>query len=294
LGGALAIFLFVPFIFLTNINLMLFPDKWAVVRGFWDALFLPSVFTRYFHFIIATLAITALFLVGYIGRKKYKFEEKFKTIDKKELQRQLYKIALYANLAQFVVGTLNLFALPTIGLKTDTLIAIILGAVIAIIPTYYMWKETKAKAENLGNYLGLIVVLLSITVLLMGTGRHFYRANAVQKYQVEMQKNSDKYLAELKVAQHEAKLKAEADAKKGISGKALFDSKCVMCHAANQNLVGPSVTEIVGIYKGKNQEMKNWINEPGKKRANSSQMPAFKGQITDNEMEALVKYIMGE
>jgi cytochrome c len=294
LGGALAIFLFVPFIFLTNINLMLFPDKWAVVRGFWDALFLPSVFTRYFHFIIATLAITSLFLVGYIGRKKYKFEEKFKTIDKKELQRQLYKIAFFANLAQFVVGTLNLLTLPTIGLKADTLITIIGGAVIAIIPTYYMWKETKAKAENVGKYFGRIVVLLSITVLFMGTGRHFYRANAVQKYQVEMQQNTDKYLAELKVAQHEAKLKAEADAKKGISGKALFESKCVMCHAANQNLVGPSVTEIVGIYKGKNQEMKNWINEPGKKRANSSQMPAFKGQFNDIEMEALVKYIMGE
>jgi len=294
LGGALAIFLFVPFIFLTNINLMLFPDKWAVVRGFWDALFLPSVFTRYFHFIIATLAITALFLVGYIGRKKYLFEEKFKNIDKKQLLRQLYKIALYANLSQFVVGTLNLLALPTIGLKADTLIAIIGGAVIAIIPTFLMWKETKTGNENVGKHFVPIVVFLSITVLFMGTGRHFYRANAVRPYQVEMQKNTDKYLAELKVAQHEAKLKAEADAKKGISGKALFESKCVMCHAANQNLVGPSVTEIVGIYKGKNQEMKNWINEPGKKRANSSQMPAFKGQFNDNEMEALVKYIMGE
>ena len=294
LGGALAIFLFIPFIFLTNINLMLFPDKWSVVRGFWDALLMPTVFTRYFHFINASVAITGLFLVGYIGRKKYLFEEKFSNISRKEMQRQFYKIAFYANVAQFIVGPINLLALPTIGLKADTLFTIIGGAIIAIIPTYYLWKEIKESTENVGKYFVRIVVFISITVLFMGTGRHLYRANAVRPYQVEMKKNTDKYLAELKVAQQEEKAKSEKEAKSGISGKALFDSKCAMCHAANQALVGPSVKEIVSIYKANNQSMKNWINAPGKKRANTLQMPAFKGQFKDNELEALAKYVLEE
>lgn len=292
LGAALALFLFIPFIFLTNINLMLFPDKWAVVRGFWDALLTPAVFTRYFHFVNASLAITGLFLVRYIGRKKYLFEDKFNTISRKELQRQFYKIAFYANLAQFVIGPINLLALPSIGMKADTLFTIIGGAIIAIVPTYYLWKEITASTENVGKYFIRIVVFFSITVLFMGTGRHLYRANAVRPYQVEMKKNTDNYLAKLKVAQQEAKAKAAEDAKKGVSGKALFESKCVMCHAPNQALVGPSVKEIVGIYNGNSQGMKNWIDTPGKKRANSAQMPAFKGQFNDTEMEALVKYIL--
>ena len=291
-GVALAIFLFIPFIFLTNINLMLFPDKWAVVRGFWDALLMPSVFTRYFHFINASIAITGLFLVGYIGRKKYLFDEKFNNISRKELQRQFYKIAFYANIAQFIIGPINLLVLPTIGLKSDTLFTIIGGAIIAIIPTFYLWKEIKSSNENIGKYFVHIVIFFCITVLFMGTGRHLYRANAVRPYQVEMKKNTDHYLAELKVAQQEAKVKAIEEAKKGISGKALFESKCVMCHAATQNLVGPSVKEIVTIYKGNNQGMKNWIDAPGKKRVNSSQMPAFKGQFNDNEMDALVKFLL--
>lgn len=294
LGGALAIFLFIPFIFLTNINLMLFPDKWAVVRGFWDAMLTPAVFTRYFHFVNASLAITGLFLVGYIGRKKYLFEDKFNAISRKELQRQFYKIAFYTNLAQFVIGPINLLVLPSIGMKADTLFTIIGGAIIAIIPTYYLWKEIKGSTENVGRYFVRIVVFFSVTVLFMGTGRHLYRANAVRPYQVEMKKNTDKYLAELKVAQHEAKTKVDKEAKNGISGKALFESKCVMCHAPDRALVGPSVKEIVSIYKGNKEGMKNWINAPGKKRANMSQMPAFNGQFKDNEMEALVKYVLEE
>ena len=294
LGGALAIFLFIPFIFLTNINLMLFPDKWSVVRGFWDALLMPTVFTRYFHFINASVAITGLFLVGYIGRKKYLYEDKFSNISRKELQRQFYKIAFYANIAQFIVGPINLLVLPCIGLKADTLFTIIGGAIIAIIPTYYLWKEIKGSTENVGRYFVRIVVFFSITVLFMGTGRHLYRANAVRPYQVEMKKNTDKYLAELKAVQQEAKAKADKEAKSVISGKALFESKCAMCHAPDRALVGPSVKEIVSIYKSNKEGMKNWINTPGKKRANSAQMPAFKGQFKDNEMEALVKYVLGD
>ena len=284
LGGALSLFLFIPFIFLTNINLMLFPDQWSVVNGFWDALLMPSVFTRYFHFINASIAITGLFLVGYFRRKKYDFEDKFKILSRIELQRQLYKIALYANLAQFIIG-------PN-GMKADTLFTILGGALIALIPIYYLWKETKAPSEKLGRYFVRIVVFFSITVLFMATGRHLYRANALRPYEVEMKKNTEQYLSELKIAQAEAQVKLAEDAKKGISGKALFESKCSMCHAPNQNLVGPSMKEMAELYKGNSLGMKNWINSPGKKRANSSQMPGFKDQFTEDEMSALVNYLL--
>lgn len=294
LGGALLIFLFIPLIFLTNINLMLFPDKWSVIHGFWDAMLLPSVFTRYFHFLFASLAITGLFLAIYIGRDKFKFEDKFKEFDKEELQRKLYKIALHSNLAQFFIGPINLMVLPSNGLKHDTLFAIIGGAIIALIPTYYLWKETKIEADKIGKHNLHIVISLSITVLFMGMGRHLYRANAVRPYQNEMTINTKNYLCELEKAKIEAKIKEKEEAMKGVSGNDVFNQKCVMCHAVDQSLVGPSVKEIVATYRGKQQEMKDWINNPGKKRANSSQMPAFKGQINDLEMDALVEYILQE
>jgi hypothetical protein len=59
--AGVAILLFVPLIFLTNINLMLFPERWTQVKGFASALVLPNVLPRFLHFLLACLAVTALF-----------------------------------------------------------------------------------------------------------------------------------------------------------------------------------------------------------------------------------------
>ena len=59
---ATALFLFIPLIFLSNINLMLYPEHWREVTGFFDALVLPNVLPRYLHFMSATIALTSLFL----------------------------------------------------------------------------------------------------------------------------------------------------------------------------------------------------------------------------------------
>ena len=48
------LFLLIPFIFLSNINLMLFPAQWSHVHGFFSALLLPNVIPRYLHFVLAS------------------------------------------------------------------------------------------------------------------------------------------------------------------------------------------------------------------------------------------------
>ena len=53
---SVAIFLLIPLIFLTNVNLMMFPEQWGNIKGFLSALFLPNVFPRYFEFLGACLA----------------------------------------------------------------------------------------------------------------------------------------------------------------------------------------------------------------------------------------------
>ena len=42
-------------------------QQWGIINGFTDALTLPNVFPRYFHFITACLAITGLFLAFWFG-----------------------------------------------------------------------------------------------------------------------------------------------------------------------------------------------------------------------------------
>jgi cytochrome c len=43
---AAVLFLIIPFIFLANANLMLFPERWGEVKGFFSALLLPNIFSE--------------------------------------------------------------------------------------------------------------------------------------------------------------------------------------------------------------------------------------------------------
>ena len=75
LGGlGAAMFLFIPLIFLGNINLMLFPAKWLEVRGFASAFAVGNAGPRYWHFLTASLAVSSLFFVVYFLRAGYPLE----------------------------------------------------------------------------------------------------------------------------------------------------------------------------------------------------------------------------
>jgi cytochrome c len=285
-----AIFLFIPLVFLTNINLMLFPDKWGAVAGFLDALTLPNVFPRYFHFFNASLTVTSLFLFYWLGRKSYPFEEYYKKYSRYDFQKRFYSIAFACSVAQFLFGPVALFTLPNQGLGMDMILTILTGAGIAIIPTWYLWKEITAKPEEIGRYFKRIVALLSVTVLLMGTGRHLYRANALAPHREAMKKNTEAYLEQ--VAQAQKQNEAPKEEILEVSAASIWETKCSVCHAQDIKLVGPPVTEMQQIYASNKAGLIQWIKAPGKKRAGYPQMPGFEGQISDDDLEKLAEYVL--
>ncbi len=284
-----AVFLFIPLVFLTNINLMLFPDRWSVVGGFLDALSLPNVFPRYFHFINASLTVTSLFLFYWISRKDFNFSEKFKEYSLYDFQKRFYSIAFACSIAQFLFGPIVIFTLPSQGLGMDMLFTILSGATIAFVPTYYLWKEITSSAEQIGRYFNRIAVLLGIVVVFMGTGRHLYRANALSPHRLAMQKNTEEYMKQVEEAK---KNPAKTEVLAEVSGKSIFDTKCSVCHAKDKKLVGPPVTEMIEIYKTNPQGLAEWIKKPGKKREGYPQMPGFEGQLNDKDLYLLVKYVL--
>jgi cytochrome c len=189
-GIAAVILLFVPFIFLTNINLMLFPEKWGSVRGFFSAMFLANVLPRYLHFLCASLAVTGLFLFWYMKRKRYSFEDKLKDFSRNRVLRKWYGLALAASLTQLVLGPLNFFTLPWQAVTWGLAYIFLLGIGFAFFAMFLMWRELKGPEEKLGRYFYLIAVILSITVLFMGTGRHVYRAIALAPHQQDIKKST--------------------------------------------------------------------------------------------------------
>jgi cytochrome c len=295
LAVAVVIFLFIPFIFLTNINLMLFPEKWAMIKGFFSAMTLPNVFPRYFHFIFASLTITGLFLHWYMGRKNYPFETIFPTFTRYELKKKGYSLALVASVIQFLIGPLVLLTLPSKGLGWNLVLVIFTGAAIAIPAMWMMWKGIQGDEKAIDKNFKKVLVLMTITLVFMGSGRQIYRANALEKHRElvklkteEFQKIKKQALANSKEA--EAKVD-NANLTEAQKGENVFKQNCTACHKPDVKLVGPPVVEMASIYSGDKSGLQNWIKKPGKKRADAPQMPGFP-QLSQEELDQLSEYIL--
>ena len=190
-GAAVVLFLFVPLIFLTNINLMLFPGEWGSVKGFFSAMMLANVIPRYLHFLCASLAVTGLFLFWYMKRKRFPFESKFKDFSRTEVLKKWYKLALGASLLQLGLGPLNFFTLPWHAMSWGLAIIFIVGIVFALLAMFLLWRELKGPEEKLGKWFYPVAILLTITVLFMGTGRQVYRATALKPHKEIIQQRTE-------------------------------------------------------------------------------------------------------
>lgn len=296
LAVAVIIFLFIPFIFLTNINLMLFPEKWALVKGFFSAMTLPNVFPRYFHFIFASLSITGLFLHWYMGRKNYPFETIFPTFTRYELKKKGYSLALVASVIQFLIGPLVLLTLPSKGLGWNLIAIIFTGAAIALPAMWMMWKGIQGDESTIDKDFKKVLILMTITVVFMGSGRQVYRSNALEKHRELVKLKTEEFQQIKKEAIVKSK---EAQAKESTAnlsvadkGKAVFNQYCAACHKIDAKLVGPPVLEMSKIYKGNIADLQKWIKNPGKKRPDYPQMPGFESQLNQEQLDQLAEYIL--
>lgn len=191
-GIAMVFLLFVPLIFLTNINLMLFPEEWGSVKGFFPAMMLANVIPRYLHFLCASLAVTGLFLFWHMKRKRFPFEAKFKDFSRTQVLKKWYKLALGASLLQLGLGPLNFFTLPWHAVSWGLAIIFIVGIVFALLAMFLLWRELKGPEEKLGKWFYPVTILLTITVLFMGTGRQVYRATALKPHKEIIQQPRDR------------------------------------------------------------------------------------------------------
>jgi len=197
--GAAALFLFIPLIFLTNINLMLFPDRWTEVQGFLSAMLLSNVLPRYLHFVLACLAWTGLFLVWLFRRAKQDTIDAI-GIDRGELIRSGYRWALIPTLAQFLVGPIVLLSLPEAGLASRVVVTILIGAAIAFPATLLMLAEVRCQPARIGVFFWPIVCLISVTVVFMASGRHLYREASLAPHRALVKAKTEQYLREVERA----------------------------------------------------------------------------------------------
>jgi cytochrome c len=290
-GLAALLFLSIPFIFLTNINLMLFPDHWSEVEGFFSSLRIGNVFPRYFHFLTATVALTGLILAGWFGRKRFPVEKELPAFSRLELRRLFYGIAFYATIAQVIFGPLLLFTLPYVGIDARLLVVIFSGVTVAFGTLFLLWHEIKSSRAEMGLRYVLLLFLFGSIVLAMGTGRHLYRETSLAGHKALMADASAKFQA----IEYATQMRLDAGLGAGqavgvLTGKMVFQN-CAACHAVNRILAAPSLVEIYSIYKGNPAGIVTWAENPGKKRPQFAQMPSM-AHLGENKLELVADYML--
>lgn len=288
---ASGLFLAIPFVFLGNAVLMLFPERWSSIQGFMSVLTVPSVLTRYFHFLFASLGVSGLALVGYFRRRQYDVEAHLPGLSREEVIRQGYTLTLVASCLQFLAGPLVMVSLPSHGFSLAMLGSIGVGVLAALPALWLIWRELQSPRP--GQRFVQISGLLSITVLLMVTGRHQYRQTALASHQRQMQAHTAHYQRQVQAAADEAKAATAAEASLPLPalGEKTFQQNCAGCHAAQTKLVGPPMTEMQKIYGTNPAGLKAWVQAPGKKRPDYPQMPGFP-QLSPQQLEGLSAYIL--
>lgn len=292
--GASAAFLFlaVPLIFLTNINLMLFPGQWAQVRGFFSSLTIGNVFPRYFHFLAASLAVTALFLAGWLTRRKAPFEQTLPEFTRAEIRRLFYRMAFYVTLAQLVLGPLLLLTLPHVGLSTTMVLIILSAAIVAVGLLFVLARAVRIPTDRPGRPYLAVWVMLGVIVLAMATGRHLYRDTSLAGHKNLIEDETARFRSIVVATQMriDAGLGAGEVVGGPLTGEKIFRN-CAACHAVDRILAAPSLVEINSIYKNDPAGIVRWAKAPGKKRPEFAPMPSF-AHLGDDQLQLVAQYML--
>jgi len=287
------LFLFIPLIFMTNVNLMLFPEYWSEVKGFFSAMLLPNVLQRYLHFLSASILFTALFLVWWTGRKTFQQEAHFsESRIIISMRRFFYAFAFGATILQILTGLIVLASLPAQGMSWHFIMLLILGGSSALPAIWWMWQNLTRSTYLIDDNFKQIIACFAFATLIMGIARHDYRENALADHKAAIVEKTANYMAAVKKAGEQAQQAAKTqESPASVPGESAFNQNCAACHHATLPTVGPALQEIKALYADNPSGIVAWTKAPGKKRPDSMTMPGF-AQLSDAQLTAISQYIL--
>lgn len=289
-AGAVGLFLFIPLIFLTNINLMLYPDQWDKVHGFLSTLALPNVLPRYLHFLTATVAVTAFFLAWYFGRERFPVDSALPGFTKPQLRRHFCGIALAATAAQLFFGPLLYLTLPAQTISWGMTAVIGTGALLAVGVLGLLWMESRAPDDLVGSRFWGVAGLLFVTVTFMATGRHMVRENAIRPHRALVEAKTMDYMKKVAADQDFLLIPGGLGGAPVPPGEAVFKKVCAACHAGRSRLVGPPITLIQSTYKNDPKGIVVWAKSPYKKLKGYPPMPPQ--HLPEDQLEAVAQFLL--
>lgn len=286
------LFLAIPLIFMTNVNLMLFPERWPEVKGFFSALLLPNVIQRYLHFVTAAILFGSLFLVWMTGRPAFAESGQVSAAGVVGVRRFFYSFALGAVAIQVLTGLITLVTLPAEGMSWGILLILLLGGALALPAGWWILQDLQDKTNQVFPNFQRVVGVFFCAAVIMGVARHEYRENALAGHKAAIALKTANFQSASREALHDHNLAMQSrPAEAEDIGSADFKQYCAACHHPDLPTVGPSLAEVKEIYANNSDGIVAWTKTPGKKRPDSMQMPGFP-QLNDAQLKGIATYML--
>ena len=288
--AANALFLAIPFIFLANVSLMNYPDQWSQVKGFFSTLPVGNgnVFLRYLHFLVASVAATAVFLCIWLTRSAAAVKRLPEGFTSAGVRRHFYKVALFISLVQFLIGPALLMILPRVGMSVEMIVVVIAGAAVALLMLHLIAKEIRSPDQWIGRLWPVVAILFFIVATAMGSGRQMYRFVALAGHQEQIEAKTAKFEESVEAMQR----RIAAGGGTNVTGKELFEQTCATCHRSNNSESAPCIEDVRRLYQRDTAKMVAWAKSPGKVRPGFPQMPSF-GFLGNDKLKMIAEYYLG-
>ncbi len=173
IATAAVLFLAVQLIYVTGVDSALQGGRQPM--RFADAVLLPGVLPHLLHLVLASLTLSAVFLMRVVGRSAFDVTGRFRALSRTEIKTQLASVALATLALQVLVGPLLYVA----GAGVHDLryhLAIGLGVLFALPALHWLWKEISVPTRGPGQRHGYITGTLALALLFMVVARQLTHA----------------------------------------------------------------------------------------------------------------------
>jgi len=265
------------YLFVGSMALASSPERWPDVNNILQVLFSSATIFNFIFLLALAGTLTGASLLFYF----FKWQGGLKGMDEEYsgfVKHFGINLAFLSSVAVPVLMFFSFLFLPEGALSNDVFLFIIVLIAAALILSnvlYMMYKNSETSYTVPVFFFVLVIFAFNIFK------EESVLGNALQKQSYTVIQKSDEF---------EKEVKSKIVTTSGVSGKDIYNTKCIACHRFDVKLVGPPYQETVPKYKGDVQKLADFVYNPTQNNPGYPPMP--NQGLKKKEAVAVAKFLI--
>ena len=265
------------YLFVGSMALASSPGRWADVNNILQVLFSADTIFNFIFLLALAGTLTGAAVLFYF----FKWQGGLKDMNEEYsgfVKHFGINLAFISSVALPVLMFFSFLFLPEGALSNDVFLFIVLLIALALVLSnvlYMMYKNSEMSYTVPVFFFVLIIFAFNIFK------EESVLGNALQKQSYTVIQKSDEF---------EKEVKSKLVTTSGISGKDIYNTKCIACHRFDVKLVGPPYQETVPKYNGDVQKLADFVFSPTQNNPGYPPMP--NQGLKKKEAVAVAKFLI--